>query len=396
MAKILVVDDYKDSCEAIQEVLQSDGHEVITALSGEEGLEVFKANKLDVIISDVKMSGISGIEMLGKIKEASTDTDTDTDTDTEVIIMTGYGSVTSAVEALKKGAFDYLTKPINFDELRHIIKRALEARTMRQELKFQQAQLLRAAKLAAVGELGAGVAHEMNQPLMAIASHLELISMNPVLNENPKLKEKMGKIKDQIVRLGTIVKRLHEYAGHRKEGMVRDDPNRPVRDGLYLLGQQLKDHNIELVMDLSEELPQIFIDRYQIQDVVINFLVNARDAVDDQFKEQPGGQIRIVSRKMEGVQAIFVGVLDNGIPIKSGSEANLFEPFFTTKVPGKGTGLGLSVSYKIIQAHGGIIDFSTIKNNRKAFYFVLPIDRRNNLLTSGALPQELSALWESL
>ncbi|MBF0484775.1 MAG: response regulator [Candidatus Omnitrophica bacterium] len=388
MTKILVVDDEELLRDRLKSLLELDDHEVFLAESGLRGLEVFNEKKPDIVISDIRMPGMDGIEMLEKIKALGTEA--------EVIMLTGHGGLESAIAALKIGAFDYMNKPINYDELSVNINRALETQKLRQQLKSQQSQLLQAAKMNAVGELGAGVAHEMNQPLMAISSHLEILLMSDVIMNEPMLKTKIMKIKDQFVRLGTIVKRMHEYSGSRKEGFIQEDPNRPVTDGLYLMQQQLKDHNIELTLDLEKELPHVNIDRYQIQDVIINFLVNARDAVDDWHQQKTGGHITLLSRKMKNGKGIIAGVIDNGIPVKEGTDDSIFNPFFTTKAPGKGTGLGLSVSYNIMKSHKGVIGFTPLKNDRKIFYCVLPIDKNTNLSVDPALNEELKLEWETL
>ncbi len=388
MAKILLVDDEAMLRERLRDLLMLDDHEVFLAESGLRALEVFGETAPDLVISDIRMPGMDGVELLGKLKAASSDV--------EVIMLTGHGGMDSAIDALKKGAFDYMTKPVNFDELNISIDRALAARKSRRQLVAQQAQLVRAEKLTAVGELGAGVAHEMNQPLMAISTHLETLLMNETIAGDPALVIKITKIKDQFARLSTIVKRMHAYSGSRQEGFVQETINRPVLDGLFLFKQQFKDHNIALTVDLEEGIPPLFLDRYSLQDVVINYMVNARDALDEKFGQKDGGAVTVLSRKLESLQAVLVGLIDNGMPVKSGAEKSLFDPFFTTKPPGKGTGLGLSVSYNIIQAHNGVIDFTPLKNDRKIFYFVLPLDKRNNLLNGAALSDVLKALWETL
>ncbi|MBF0330884.1 MAG: response regulator [Candidatus Omnitrophica bacterium] len=388
MVKVMVVDDEEMLRTRMKSLLELEDYEVFTAENGLQALEVLKAENPEIVVSDIRMPGMDGVELLGKIKALAPAV--------EVIMLTGHGGIESAIEALKKGAFDYMSKPVNFDELCIAIKRALEVQALRHQMMFQQAQLVRTEKLSAVGELGAGVAHEMNQPLMAISTHLETLLMNEIIDGNPALKTKITKIKDQFNRLSTIVKRMHAYSGSRNEGFVQDTVNRPVQDGLFLFTQQFKDHNINVSLELDETLPPVHIDRYSLQDIVINFMVNARDALDEKFSLQEGGEVRVISRKLEVSKAVLVGLIDNGIAVKGGSEKSLFDPFFTTKPPGKGTGLGLSVSYNIIKAHDGYINFAPLKNDRKIFYFVIPLDRRNNLLSMPGFNEELKAFFESL
>lgn len=264
------------------------------------------------------------------------------------------------------------------------------------ELENSTVQLMQAAKLTAIGEIGAGVAHEMNQPLMAISTHMESLLMSETVTGNPALSEKLKKIKDQFVRLGTIVRRVHEYSGIRKQGFVEEDVNRPVRDGVYLLSQQLKDHNIAVSMELEEDHKTIHLDRYQIQDVVVNFLVNARDAVDERFNQQEGGEIKIISKTLRDGKGVLCGVIENGVPVKEGTEKNIFNAFFTTKSPGKGTGLGLSVCSTIVKNHNGVTGFAALPNGRKIFYFVLPFDKDKALHSDAEFARNLAKEWESL
>ncbi|MBF0387258.1 MAG: response regulator [Candidatus Omnitrophica bacterium] len=388
MTKIMVVDDEEMLRDRLKSLLELDDYEVVTADSGLHGLETYQKETPDIIVSDIRMPGMDGIEFLKKIKELKTDV--------EVIMLTGHGGLESAIEAMKIGAFDYMNKPVNFDELSVNITRALEKRKLIHQLSNQQVQLLQAAKLAAVGELGAGVAHEMNQPLMAILTHIESLLMNDVVCEHPELQTKIGRMKDQFVRLSSIVKRMHDYSGSRKEGFSQEDINRPVSDAVYLLGQQLKDHNIVVETDLEKDLPMIFLDRYQVQDVIMNFMVNGRDAIDEKFQQNEGGRMKVITRKLKGGQGVLVGSIENGIPVKEGTDNSIFNPFFTTKDPGKGTGLGLSVSYNIVKAHNGIIGFAPLKDGRKIFYFALPFDKDKSLVADLELPEQLKNEWNEL
>jgi len=395
--KILVVDDEEILRDRLKRLLELDDYEVVTAENGLRGLEEFASFKPDIVLLDIKMPGIDGIEVLERIKKIPNMA--------EVFIMTGHGGLETAIQAMRNGAFDYMTKPIDYDELEINLKRAMEKKMLRQQLdsyvhdiedanrklKTQGAQLLQAAKLTAVGELGAGVAHEMNQPLMAIASHLEILLMNPTISSDQKINEKILKVKDQFARLGTIVKRMHEYSSGRTGTYMNESINRPIQDAIYLFAQQLKDHNIVISHNLMEDLPKLYIDRYQIQDVIINFLINARDAIDDAFEQKVGGNIHIFSKFLSEHQCVVAGLIDNGIPIKEGTETELLNPFFTTKPVGKGTGLGLSVCYNIVKNHNGVLSFTKISGGRKIFYFALPVDKDRKLAEESNLVEVINS-----
>jgi len=234
------------------------------------------------------------------------------------------------------------------------------------------------SKMAAIGEMGAAIVHELNQPLMAISSHIETLLINETLSKDQNLKNKMVKIKDQFSRLRSIVKRLNSYSKAQKFlqwGSIND----PIEDALFLFAQLLKDHNIKVQLTLAENLPSLKIDRYQLQDIIINFLLNARDAIDDVFHQKEGGAIEIFSLHLEAQRVVVLGVKDNGLGIVPSTEEKIFKSFFTTKGRDKGTGLGLYVCKHIVENHRGFLHFVTLSCGEKIFYFVLPENEDQNI-----------------
>jgi signal transduction histidine kinase len=130
--------------------------------------------------------------------------------------------------------------------------------------------------------------------------------------------------------------------------------------------------------------------------VLINLLVNARDAIDDAYNQKVGGKIKILSRCLKEEAVVMVGVMDNGKPVAEGTQGMLFTSFFTTKDPSKGTGLGLAVCKDIIKKHNGLINFATLKDCRKAFYFVLPVEGEGELgKNQDLIHQKASEIFET-
>ncbi|MBF0384233.1 MAG: CBS domain-containing protein [Candidatus Omnitrophica bacterium] len=254
-----------------------------------------------------------------------------------------------------------------------------ELEKLNDELKKLQMQLIHTARMSAMGEMSAGVAHELNQPLMALSVQIETFFSNPIINSDDKLKERMQKMKTQFTRLNTIVRRLNTFSKSRIASKAEENINTPITDSLFLFEQQLKDHNIQLKMKLVEELPKVALDRYEIQDVVINFLCNAKDAIDDVFKQAVGGEMTVFSLAVPQENCLAAGIIDNGKPVQDGTEKKIFDIFFTTKGPEKGTGLGLAVCCNIIKDHKGIINFIKLDDKRKMFYFILPVNQDDNL-----------------
>ncbi|MBF0253437.1 MAG: CBS domain-containing protein [Candidatus Omnitrophica bacterium] len=247
-----------------------------------------------------------------------------------------------------------------------------ELESTNEVLKRFQIQIARAAKMSAMGEMGSGIVHEINQPLMAISSYLEVILLSPVVQGDEKLKDKLNKIKQHFTRLSSVVKRMGDYSKVRQEQYRKDKISVPAKEAVHLFTQQFKDHNIELELNIDENIPEVSIDEHQVQDIIINFMVNARDAVNEAFNQKEGGKVTVFTKFLKEDGVVAVGVKDNGIPILKGTEDKLFNSFFTTKGPEKGTGLGLAVSSDIAAKHKGWISFVSNEGENKIFYFALP------------------------
>ncbi|MBF0122920.1 MAG: sigma-54-dependent Fis family transcriptional regulator [Candidatus Omnitrophica bacterium] len=201
MAKILIVDDEQMLREKLKDLLELEGHKVFTADGAENALTVFQEKNPQIVITDIRMPGMDGLALLDKIKGRSPDA--------EVLILTGHGDMDSAVQALKKNAFDYIPKPVNFDELIIALDRALISQNLRRDLVFQRAQLLRVQKMAIVGELNASVIYEVRQSLVAIGSQIQELVMNDFIVKDPILKEESAKIREIFIRMESVVRSVH-------------------------------------------------------------------------------------------------------------------------------------------------------------------------------------------
>jgi PAS domain S-box-containing protein len=226
-----------------------------------------------------------------------------------------------------------------------------------------EAQLIQAGKMATLGEMSTGVAHELNQPLNAIKVGSEFVLTmteqgKPIPDE--ELQEVAREISQQIDRAAGIIKHLREFG--RKSDITKEqiDINKPILGVFTLLGQQLKVRGIEVIMDLDEALPPILADENRIEQVMVNLVNNARDAMEAR-KELSGGNgagtLSIKSFQQD--DQVVVTISDTGLGIPESLRERIFEPFFTTKEVGKGTGLGLSISYGIVRDYDGSIDFET-------------------------------------
>jgi two-component system, NtrC family, sensor kinase len=236
---------------------------------------------------------------------------------------------------------------------------------MRRELEETQVQLLQAEKIASLGRLSAGVAHEINNPLAGILIYAELLErqmQNGVFD-----REYLTEIINQTLRCQQIVTRLLEFSRQSLGQKTYFDLNEIILRCLDLLSHQAIFHNIKVKTDLDPELPQIMGDPGQLQQVVTNLLLNAADAM------QGHGQISAASRPAPGGDGVILTFTDTGCGIPPEIQDKIFEPFFTTKAPGKGTGLGLSIVYSVIQRHGGVIEVGSAPGGA-TFTIRLPLE----------------------
>jgi len=225
-------------------------------------------------------------------------------------------------------------------------------------------------KMAAIGRLAAGVAHEINNPL-AIIDQKAGLHKDLLLADNPPTKEKMLSLVDAVLesvkRCGNITHRLLGFAKHMDIQREEIDVEILIKGVLGFLEKEAGYRNLQVTLSTEEGVPAIVSDRGQLQQVFLNIINNAFAAVDD------GGQIRIFVRKA-GPGHVKIAIEDNGTGIPSENLKHVFEPFFTTK-KGAGTGLGLSITYGIVQKLGGQITVSSIPGEGSTFIVTLPVQR---------------------
>jgi two-component system NtrC family sensor kinase len=240
------------------------------------------------------------------------------------------------------------------------------------ELEREEAivQTHHTGRLASIGRLAAGVAHEINNPLAIINEKAGLMKDLMLMSDEPPDKEKfLGLIKaisDSVNRCRTITHRLLGFARRMDVQHEEIDLNDTIREVIEFLDKEVLYRNIKLDTHLKEDLPRIVSDKGQLQQVFLNLINNAIDAV-------PDGGVIAVSTEVKGRDIVRVTIMDNGQGIPKDTIKNIFEPFYTTKGKGKGTGLGLSISYGIIKRLGGDISVESEVGEGSTFYVELPI-----------------------
>ena len=235
------------------------------------------------------------------------------------------------------------------------------------ELENAQRQIYQAEKLASIGRLASGVAHQVNNPLNGIKSCIYAIQREP---ENTKqTAEYLDLINEGLNNIETVVQKLLGFARQQHDHKTKIDINESVIKIINLFDYRIKDKMIELVTDLDNSIPEIEFDYYLFQEVVMNLLLNSFDAV------ASGGKIEI-STSLNNEQNIIIKIKDNGEGIEKENLKKIFDPFFTTKDPGIGTGLGLAVCQNIIESYGGKIEVTSI-TEETIFRVILPVKEKD-------------------
>jgi signal transduction histidine kinase len=409
---VLVADDDGAFAERIARLLTKEGYRTFTARSAAEGLAVIREHKVDVVVTDIAMGDSSGIDLLREAKGLYRDI--------EGIMVTGHNDQELAAKALRAGAIDYIVKPIDIEMLLMSIKRAIERISLNRtrlyrnrelkisaeiitkmneelerrieertkELSRMQSQLFQTSKLATLGEMSAGLAHEMNQPLGGISL---------VIKNFRKLKER-GKLSDaellagfddvdtSVKRMTRVIQHIRTFARQDTLSFAKVQVHETIHSALSLLGEQLRLHSIEVVTDLPSDSPVVSGEPYQLEQVWINLISNARDAMDEKEKNRTKGAVagpyqkKLIIAIRRGPDAkVLVEFADNGAGIPASIRAKVFEPFFTTKEVGKAMGLGLSISYGIIENHQGTISFESAEMAGTTLRVTLPEEKDHGI-----------------
>lgn len=233
------------------------------------------------------------------------------------------------------------------------------------ELQQVQDQLIRAGKMAAIGELAAGVAHEINNPLTGVLTFSSL--MLKKVDENHPWKKDLENIVQQTTRCRNIVRGLLDFARQRKPDKKEWDIHALLEQTVTLVEKQAPFQNIKINKEFKARIPMLFVDGDQIQQVFMNILLNAADAMTEN-----GGTLTIRTELKD--RMAMVSFTDTGVGIPKEHLSKLFDPFFTTKQTGKGTGLGLAISYGIIQSHSGDIEVESETGKGATFRVKLPME----------------------
>jgi signal transduction histidine kinase len=370
--RLLLVDDEDEFRQTLAKRLARRGLVADQAADGEQCLAILENKAMDVVVLDVKMPGMTGIEVLRHIAAAYPKT--------EVILLTGQASASDGVEGIKSGAFDYLMKPI---ELEHFFNKIIQAydKIQRREAEQQEAesrrqmqqQMIVCERLASLGTLAAGVAHEINNPLAIIresAGWMRQFFARDEFKGMPRREDvfrALDKVENSVERASRITHQLLGFVGKSEAAVSEVNLTQLAEEAIQLIIHEARNRDIQINRQMPSSLQSIWSDAYQIRQVLLNLLTNAIHAVNS------AGTITVVVEDVGDSQVIMVS--DSGPGIAREHLDKIFEPFFSTKSPGQGTGLGLFVSRGIVEKLGGTIEVSSELGQGASFRFRLPKHR---------------------
>ncbi len=366
--QILLVDDEEDIRDVLNIYLKSHEYKVYSAENGEEALKLFRKHRPPVVLSDIKMPGMDGIELLRKIKHENPDT--------EFIMITGHGDMDLAVASFQDQAADFITKPINVNILDIALKKVREKIVSRRQLREYTENLEKLVRekselqshLSSLGLMIGSVSHGIKGLLTGLDGGMYQVESGFSKENSQEIQEGWKIVKLMVERIRKMVLDILYYAKERNLNWENVDVLSFAGEVAMSVESKISSGDIEFIRDFDASAGNFEIDSGCIHSALINILENAVDAcMRDKSKEKH----QIIFKVSSDEKNINFEVCDNGTGMDMETREKLFTLFFSTKGT-KGTGLGLFISNKIIQQHGGSIKVSSLPGQGSKFTISIP------------------------
>jgi signal transduction histidine kinase len=370
---ILLVDDEAGIRKVLSISLSDMGYTVLTAENGREALEIFKKVNPPIVLTDIKMPEIDGIELLRLIKQENRDT--------EVIMITGHGDIDVAIQSVKYEATDFVTKPINDEVLEIALQRASERIAMRQQIdqytqnleqlvSDKSRKLVEAERMAAVGQTVAGLSHAIKNIAGGLKGGAFVLEKGIELNNKKYLMQGWEMIKGNVDKITHLSLDLLNYTKTTEINYQPCHPNKPAQEVFNLMTLRAKQNGIGLKCQLCPDLEELNFDPELIHRCLLNLVSNALDACVENHCGGKNKEVQIITATTDG-WGVEYRVTDNCCGMDEEIKAKVFQEFFTTK-GAQGTGIGLMITKKIIDDHGGVIEVESKKGIGSKFVIRLP------------------------
>ncbi len=374
--KLLVIEDDEPSRAYYEQIIKPIVKYVHFAKNAFEGIQLFNQHQYDLILTDINMPEMNGLDMIQRIKTKHIDL--------KFVVMSAYGQSDFFIRAIELGAKGFLLKPVDRFKISALlqdfgkqISLEKEYKKQQEENKKQRALLMQKSKLESLGKLASCIAHEINQPLGGISMGLENIlqKIDNKAIDNKYLHLKIEAINGHISRINNILEHIRTFSMIQKDDLkTRFNLNESIHNALKLFKTELQNNKTELTVHLSKEPLFVRGNRFRMEQVIISLINNAIEAIiikqnghKDAYQKEISIKSELIKRKIK------VCIKDNGIGIDSNNMDKVFDPFFTTKSAQKGGGLGLSVVYGILNDMDGDIRVESEKGKFTEFTLILPI-----------------------
>jgi len=375
---ILIVDDELGPRESLKLILNQD-YRVVAAKDGYEALNLFERQRPAMVISDIRMPGMDGIELMKNVRRLSPEV--------PYVLLTGYGTLQTAQEAIRMGAFDYISKPYNIEDIQRVVESAL-AETDRKRTASRSINELQAfnsemakhvqelEKKASLGDLSAELIHDLNNPMCVLTGYIDLLegTLRQEMGDPDDDRPFLANVKRQIEHCVKLSRRLLDYANNTRQEWEGACVNELIQDTLFILRTRMRHCNVRVEEHLGD-VPATWVLPSPLHQVFYNIIANALDAMES----TDGGELTVMTALIpadqtgNGREAIEILIRDTGPGMPKEVAENVFSAFYTTKPKGKGTGLGLAICKRVVNEHSGTISLDSEEGQGATFRIVIPV-----------------------
>ena len=352
--RVLVVDDEIGFRELCTDLLQEEGYETDAAPHGRDALDLLAkgADRYQLVLSDINMPVMDGLQLLRAVKEAYPYL--------EVVLMTAYGGLQSALEALRTGAYDYITKPFTREGLLATVNRGLEKQRLSSDLRAAQQELIQKEKLATLGSMSGWLAHRMRNPLNVILMCSQYLKTK--FESGDERRDVAVAIEDKVKTLEKMTRDFIQFTRSYEPRLRPENLEEVWKGVLDTFASRMKIQEIDLQTSFGPRIPPVAMDRDLLEEVFGYLVDNALEAA--------GEKGSLMVRTLLDGKKVLVDVYNTGDSIPADVRLKMFEPFFTTKE--RGTGLGLAIARRVIESHGGKVYL--MDGDKTTFRMEFPMD----------------------
>ena len=355
LPKVLIVDDENGPRQALRMLLNED-YEVLLAAEARTALQMADSTRISVVITDIRMPGLSGVELLRRLKASHPEI--------QVIILTGYGELETAVKAVEYGAFAYLEKPFDTGTLLQRVEAALERHSQEMERRALERLALEANRFETIGRFVSGMIHDLGTPLSVIGGHIDMLMLNP---DRADLEDRLQAMKPQVHLCMELIRRTMSFLRREPDQLALFNLNDVAQSCVEVATPLLRRQQVQVTCDLDPTIALCAGDFILVRQAMLNLITNACHAMKDMATKQ-----EIMVRTWVEGDHVCLSVGDTGPGIPPDEREKVFETFYTTKGD-NGTGLGLAVVKHVMHRHCGDVQLTDNKGQGALFTLRFPL-----------------------